>query len=85
MEFIDIVIYILASFGLIFTMFSIIESYNNYMPYCMNTLKKDNYEIIIKIKAVNNSNINELIEKIKKGEYSNIYEIAEDVKIMKYN
>lgn len=83
---IDILIYILASFGLIFTIVTIIESYNNCIPYCVYNLKKDNCnQIIIKIRGFNNCDTSNLIEKIKNGEFDNIYEIAEDVKIMKYN
>lgn len=82
MEFIDILIYILASLGLIITIVSIIEPYNN----CIQTLKKDNCnEIIVKLKGFNDCDSNILIEKIKNGEFDNIYEIAEDVKIVKYN
>ena len=85
MQFIDILIYILAFFGLIFTMFSIVESYNCFPSYIPN-LKKESYnQIIIKIKLENECYIEDVIEKIKKGNYDNIYEIAEDVKIMKYN
>ena len=85
MEFIDVIMYILASFGLIFTMVSIIESYNSCMPYYVKNLKKTNCnEIIIKIKGFHNSDINQLIEKIQNGQFNDIYEIAEDVKIIKY-
>lgn len=86
MEVIDIIIYILASFGLIFTMVSIIESYNNCIPYYVQGLKKSNCnEIIIKLRGFHNSDINKLIEKIQKGQFSDIYEIAEDVKIIRCN
>ena len=83
MEFIDIIIYILACIGLIFTMISIIESYNECKPYYIQSLKKDNCsEIIIKIKDNIECNNNELIERIINGEFNDIYEIAENVKII---
>lgn len=83
MEFIDIIIYILACIGLIFTMISIIESYNECKPYYIQSLKKDNCsEIIIKIKNNRECNNNELIERIINGEFDDLYKIVEDVKII---
>lgn len=85
MEFFDILIYILAGFGLIFTMVSIIESYNsNYMPYYIQNFKRDKVnEITIKIRSFKYIDIDELIERIENGDFNNIYEIAEEVKIMR--
>ena len=83
MEFIDVIIYILASFGLLFTIISIIQSYNNFIPYYVQNIKKNNYnEITIKLIGINNKDINKSIERIRKGEFNNIYEMAEDVKII---
>lgn len=84
MEFIDILIYMLASLGLIFTMVSIIESYNNYIPYYIQNFKRNEFnEITIKIKDFKYRDIDELIEIIENGDFNNIYEIAEEVKIIK--
>lgn len=85
MEFIDIFIYILACFGLFFTMISIFQSYN-YFPCCIQKLKEENNnEIIIKIKVVNQCDIDNILQKIKIGNYDNIYDIADEVKIIKCN
>lgn len=87
MEFIDILIYMLASLGLIFTMVSIIESYNNYIPYYIQNFKRNEFnEITIKIRDFKYRDIDELIEIIEiieNGDFNNIYEIAEEVKIIK--
>ena len=84
MEFIDILIYVLASLGLIFTMVSIIESYNNYIPYYIQNFKRNEFnEITIKIRDFKYRDIDELIEIIENGDFNNIYEIAEEVKIIK--
>ena len=84
MEFIDILIYMLASLGLIFTMVSIIESYNNYIPYYIQNFKRNEFnEITIKIRDFKYRDIDELIEIIENGDFNNIYEIAEQVKIIK--
>lgn len=85
MEFIDILIYMLASLGLIFTMVSIIESYNNnYITYNIQNFKRNNVnEITIKIRNFKYRDIDELIEIIENGDFNNIYEIAEEVKIIK--
>ena len=80
MEFIDILIYLFACFGLIFTMVTIVEQ-NNCKFY--NRTKKNN-EIIVKLTEFTNDNYNDVINKLKNGDYSNIYDLASNVEI-KYN
>ena len=86
MEFIDILIYLFACFGLIFTMVTIVEQnnckfYNKY--YYIDRTKKNN-ELIIKLTEFTNDNYNDVINKLKNGDYSNIYDLASNVEI-KYN
>ena len=71
MQFFDVVIYLLASFGLIFTIFSIFESYNN--------------KVLVKIQDIDENDLDEIIEKLKYGKYDNIYKLSDYVKIVKYN
>ena len=88
MHLIDFCIYILARFGLIFTLVSIFEMYQNssYIKYCNNYCKKEKTnEINITIKGIKDDEINSVLKKIKNGDYEDIYELGEDVKIMKYN
>ena len=88
MQFFDVVIYLLASFGLIFTIFSIFESYNNkqnltyYIKDCTCTSKN---KVLIKIQDIDEDKVDEVIDKIKYGKYDNIYKLSDDVKIVKYN
>lgn len=86
MEIIDILIYLLASFGLLFTMVTIIEknNCNIYNRYCFidRTVKEE--EIVIKLTQFNNENKSKVIARLKNGEFSDIYTLSGKVEI-KYN
>ena len=86
MELIDILIYLLACFVIIFTMVTIVEQnnckfYNKY--YYIDRTKKNN-EIIVKLTEITNGDYNDVIAKLKNGDYSSIYDLASNVEI-KYN
>lgn len=89
MHLIDYIIYVLACSGLIFTLVSMFQIYqnNSYMRYCNNHYYKKQKinEIDIKIKGIKDSEISKVLEKIKNGEYDDIYDLGDDVKIVKYN
>lgn len=88
MNFVDILIYILASTGLVFTIVSIVQmySYRNSDKFNIDNLNEQgNIKIIIKITNLEKEKIDDILEKIKTGNYDNIYEIADEVKINRYN
>lgn len=88
MDFVNIIIYILASFGLIFTIVSMFDMYDGkgYIFSCKG--KKDKLrkcELRVLIKEEVEENIDEIVQKIKTGNYDDIYAFACDVKVIKYN
>ena len=88
MQFFDVVIYLLASFGLIFTIFSIFESYNNKQNltyYIKDCTCKNNNKVLVKIQKIDENDVDDVIEKLKYGKYDDIYKLSDDVKIVKYN
>lgn len=88
MQFIDVLIYILASVGLLFTVISIVDTYScaNYNScYNLNLKKENKAKIIIKISDFDIAKKEEILEKIKKGKYNNINDIADNVEIINYN
>lgn len=89
MEFIDILIYALACFGLLFTMFSIIETnkctdYGKYY-YVDNIKSEKDSRILVKISGFDSIETDNIINSIKTGNYNNINDIADKVEIIKYN
>lgn len=83
MEFINVLIYLFACFGLVFTVITIIEQnnckiYNKY--YYIDRTKKNN-EIIVKLTEFDTNSCDEIINKLKSGDYSNIYDLASNVEI----
>ena len=88
MQFFDMVIYLLASFGLIFTIISIFESYNNkqnFTYYIKDCTRKNYNKILVKIQNIDENDIEDVIEKLKYGNFDDIYKLSDDVKIVKYN
>lgn len=89
MSVINLVIYILACFGLVFTIVSICERYsidtNNEKLISTNKTTENTNKNKIIIYLKDSEDLNKIINLIENGKYDNIYEFASDVKLMKYN
>lgn len=88
MQFFDVVICFLASFGLIFTIVSIFQSYNtkqNFTYYIKDSRYKNKSKVLVKIQKIDENDVDDVIEKLKYGKYDDIYKLSDDVKIVKYN
>lgn len=89
MSIINLLIYVLACFGLVFTMVSICERYSIDTDYVelinINKTSENNNKDKIIIYLKETEDLNKIISLIENGKYDNIYEFASDVKLMKYN
>lgn len=88
MSIINLIIYVLACLGIVFTVFSICGRYSidsNYVRLSnTNKISYNNRDKII-IYLKDNKDLNKVITLIESGKYDNIYEFASEVKLVKYN
>ena len=89
---IEVIIYLFAVMGLIFTSLTFFEVYNckdgkesEFILCNKKSIKDKSVQIVIEIRNLTKFEENAILEKIEKGEYENIKDIADGIEVIRYN